>query len=1018
MRSLLATLLLLAGGSLCLAVEPPGAKYICWPLPEALDDLRDRGLNIIYSSDLVRPEMQITSIPAADSLPRILDELLLPHGLRARHGTNDVLLVVRAAGSGGGGKRARLPAPESDPDAPATLPEWISSDLIALPFPLPDDQPTIVADRVPSNGRHLVIRLMTDHFADWDEAAFDLKELIVDVKSRAKKVLVALEGPPAAVEELVSRGLAPYVDAYTYRDQRFVPRSDPTARLWWRTRAVGPAVLTRLVEAVARGDELVVVEGLPIDPTHEAFLRRIQATLSGNLDVQPRVQGIAAERVRFFLNPETGDYYLAVYATPDEYQSFTFFLHQELEARSLFPVDAPFVFFSYPTESGVILDGPYPYYLFELRKKTHTEVSDALEVDSTRIIDPYEEVVKNQVFQEQQKKKFRSLDVMEYATVTEQDADSDQYFWIHRNIHRKGRLSEYHHLEVHRNGVKIPEDRMLKGRLFRTEALLQLRPLEIELDETYRYEYLGEEIVDSHPTWKIRFEPLREGSVADGTFVSGIVWLDQKNNSHRKMRTYQVGLDNSLISQERTTFFEWIPSNGECFWDWRRQDSVVTQSYLGEQYSSLEEFRRADFKYNRPDIEEVVREAYASDIMIHVETPPAGHRWLVKVDGKRKLGDYAYARQQQAPEAAEQPPVVAATQPQVPLDPVLAATSESEYGDRVLADIHAFSKRTRFSLGGYGWDGGGMDLYPGFVYTDSDFFKKGYQVYAGFFLEEAILSVGRPNLFGKGWYFTGRITWPYAWRNNHYGVGTPDGEYKDLRVKTREESLSLSLGIPVTRRFTINTAYLLRNLSFATDDRTDPDFTPPNDTMEHAIDLNAEYRWKRFSSGVGFEAGRRADWQDWGLDQSESLQDSYYLFRLSGGYYQRIKAHQSLGVTVRWWQSIGTDRFSRRREGRSRDRLAGFGAGLGFDKALNMSIGYHFNLFRHVPIRVRLDGGRQWLEPTLYDGPRDFVGITGRFLIHGPWKIDIWPSVSYGLYSNVLGEEGHTTLGIRLGRAQ
>ena len=174
MRSLLASLLLFAGGSLCLADEPPGAKYICWPLPDALEDLRDQGLNIIYSSDLVRPEMQITSIPSASSLPQMLDELLLPHGLRTRNGTNNALLVVRAAGYGGG-KRLPLTAPQPDPDAPATLPEWTSSDLIALPFPLPDDQPTIVVDRVPSDGRYLVIRLMTDRFEDWDAAAFDLK---------------------------------------------------------------------------------------------------------------------------------------------------------------------------------------------------------------------------------------------------------------------------------------------------------------------------------------------------------------------------------------------------------------------------------------------------------------------------------------------------------------------------------------------------------------------------------------------------------------------------------------------------------------------------------------------------------------------------------------------------------------------------------------------------------------------------------------------------------------------------
>ena len=70
-------------------------RYEGKPLSEALQDLRSRGLNLIYSSDLVRPEMAVAEEPEEASLHRVLQQILGPHGLEAQIGPQGSVLVVK-----------------------------------------------------------------------------------------------------------------------------------------------------------------------------------------------------------------------------------------------------------------------------------------------------------------------------------------------------------------------------------------------------------------------------------------------------------------------------------------------------------------------------------------------------------------------------------------------------------------------------------------------------------------------------------------------------------------------------------------------------------------------------------------------------------------------------------------------------------------------------------------------------------------------------------------------------------
>jgi Ca-activated chloride channel family protein len=70
-------------------------RYVGRPLADLLRDLQSLGLKVVFSSELVRPEMRVVSEPKSTSPREILDEVLAAHGLRAVAGPKDTWLVVR-----------------------------------------------------------------------------------------------------------------------------------------------------------------------------------------------------------------------------------------------------------------------------------------------------------------------------------------------------------------------------------------------------------------------------------------------------------------------------------------------------------------------------------------------------------------------------------------------------------------------------------------------------------------------------------------------------------------------------------------------------------------------------------------------------------------------------------------------------------------------------------------------------------------------------------------------------------
>jgi hypothetical protein len=90
---------------------------------EALERLRAQGLNVIYSSQLVRPEMRVAVEPAGPTPRAQLESLLAPHGLAVQEGVSGVLMVVRAppAAPAGGAIRGLVRAADTGAPIPGVL---------------------------------------------------------------------------------------------------------------------------------------------------------------------------------------------------------------------------------------------------------------------------------------------------------------------------------------------------------------------------------------------------------------------------------------------------------------------------------------------------------------------------------------------------------------------------------------------------------------------------------------------------------------------------------------------------------------------------------------------------------------------------------------------------------------------------------------------------------------------------------------------------------------------------------
>jgi outer membrane receptor protein involved in Fe transport len=82
---------------ICLAATAEAATWRGLPIEKVLETLRRDGLDLLYSSDLVKPWMRVAEEPRAVEPRALLAEILAPHGISIAAGPQDTLMLVREA---------------------------------------------------------------------------------------------------------------------------------------------------------------------------------------------------------------------------------------------------------------------------------------------------------------------------------------------------------------------------------------------------------------------------------------------------------------------------------------------------------------------------------------------------------------------------------------------------------------------------------------------------------------------------------------------------------------------------------------------------------------------------------------------------------------------------------------------------------------------------------------------------------------------------------------------------------
>ncbi len=126
-RGFLVALLLATAPTSVLADSSSAPHFAGRSLADALRILEAQGLALVFSDQLVRPEMRVLAEPTAHRPREILDQLLAAHGLAAEEAPGGVLVVVAKKRSGG---VTAQPEPPPGVESPAPPQPSFSEEIV------------------------------------------------------------------------------------------------------------------------------------------------------------------------------------------------------------------------------------------------------------------------------------------------------------------------------------------------------------------------------------------------------------------------------------------------------------------------------------------------------------------------------------------------------------------------------------------------------------------------------------------------------------------------------------------------------------------------------------------------------------------------------------------------------------------------------------------------------------------------------------------------------------------------
>ncbi|MFQ5700291.1 MAG: outer membrane lipoprotein-sorting protein [Acidobacteriota bacterium] len=503
--------------------------------------------------------------------------------------------------------------------------------------------------------------------------------------------------------------------------------------------------------------------------------------------------------------------------------------------------------------------------------------------------------------------------------------------------------AEFEQLEFYVNGVKWRSDRIPEFPLPQPEKVLTL-PLQISLDERYRYDLLGEETVDGYDCWVVEFRPL----TSDETLYKGRVWIDKKTFARVQLASLETGLDPPIISNEEKDFFRPIRGpDGLEHWVVYKIKGQQLFSTAGRSLVMSREVTFTNHVINDTGFEKLHRRAYASDHQLIRDTP-VGHRYLEKTaDGGRRVKE-------------------------------------------------ELDKDNLFLLGGVFYNRS-LDFpvpLAGVNYFNRDLGGRNVQTnifFAGLLL---LANLSEPDLFG-----TGLDASVDVWAQGFSITDRPvidSREEESQNVDLTRQNVTVGVGLPFADYWKVKWTGSLEFQGFARDEETKGNFVLPTDTLVTTFGMTGEFNRNAWNVTSRIRVSRRSEWEPWGdpaappeLNEFDSSRKDFvkYQARVVKDFF--LPLNQRVRASVTAFGGADLDRFSKYKFDFFTNRLRGFsGAGYRYTNGATAELQYAFNLANLIRFEATVDQAHvkdRTLPNELGGDYKNFtgLGISGQTIL-GP----------------------------------
>ncbi len=816
--------------------------------------------------------------------------------------------------------------------------------------------------------------------------AFLLKKAAVAIHSAGARVAIGSIGVADAdwLRDLFAADVAPYADALAAAGaaqldpvRRLRDDLHPRAALWITDEMIesaafpgGPArtyleaqaagvavVLFETARAEAEAGDGAVRPGYLLSWLRALFPSGMAAALPAALPFDPGNEA----RVLAFLDARRRDGLAAYRSIAQERNASVSFVvkspMEEIEILNPEDLSASPVADSAPSGSALSLSLRADYLLLRYRLAATGLPLQSMEVRADRELTAEEIIAKEREFRASQEGRLRHYEARATVSIHYRVASLAQSVDVltENNLYVHDGKQDYQQTALFVDGARWRGKSPPYLPFIQPEKVQEI-PLDIVLDEGYRYRLEGREQADGRDCYVLAFAP----ASLEGSFYEGRIFIDTAVFARVRMEAVQGGLKDPLRSNHVTYRFEPVSLTSGEYWLPVTATGQMVFEVLGQNLVVEREARFTGFAVNEEQFLENLAGAHASGLPLFRETDEGYYR-LDARGGQEQL-----------------------TSASIP--------------------------RNAFVVMGINV---GLDADPGLPFAGVNFFDFNFRntgtqldiAWAGPFAD---ISWTNPRLTHPA---PGRRPLALTLRGTFEGLaardklatmeGTESGETIDVLHETVRAALALPMGNFARWSLEPRAGYM----NFTRRSKTDKEFVLPADGTEVGTLLRLEFNRSGYMAGGWGEVVRRSRWTAWGLPGTPFSPDDRDFTRfgldLRKSFY--TTTFQKIDLSLSGFDGRGLDRFSRFELGDFRAAsVSGYGgSGIHFDRGLVVATGYSFSIRKEFRVDIGLDHAWVQSEEDFGPGYERAMGAGIHFQFSGPWSTLCVVRINHGITTTV-----------------